>query len=155
MPSDVLLRLIWKGLRAGKPTRVEYLMPSSPGASQLKDQAPQFASWLTGQHQAGLATCRGLVIAVAKPETGSRPSGGMGICRASYLPSVDGPPRVRGETPGGPLDRGVPNIRLRAVGIRAPEMPGDANSILSWPKNSAVQYVLKADIASFYDPLTR
>jgi hypothetical protein len=48
-------------------------MPSSPGASELEEHAPEFAYWLAGQLRAGLTTCRGLVVSVAKPETGSRP----------------------------------------------------------------------------------
>ncbi|MGW3858027.1 reverse transcriptase domain-containing protein [Micromonospora arida] len=158
MPLDVLSRLDLDGAARREADAGEPLIPSSPGAAQLKGNAASFASWLGGQLRAGLPTGRGLVIAVAKPVTGSRPVAIWGFAeRVTYRALTDllmteanhevdrSPERYR-EFISGPM------TYAEERGTR----PDDDDEMdypfaIPWPGGAVIQYVVKADLASFYD----
>ncbi|KAB8178336.1 RNA-directed DNA polymerase [Microbispora catharanthi] len=157
VPLGVLSRLDLEGAVRREADTVEPLIPSSPGTAELKEDSALFAAWLGGQLRAGLPTGRGLVISVAKPVTGSRPVAIWGFPeRVTYRALTDllmtaaehevdrSPERYR-EFIDAPMryaeERGTP--------------PGDENDgspfVAPWPYEAIVRYVVKADLASFYD----
>jgi len=154
VPPDVLSRLDLEGATRREASAEEPLIPSSPGASELNERAPEFASWLAGQLQAGLTPCRGLVVAVAKPETGSRPVALWGFAeRVTYRALTD---LLMAEAKH-EVDRSNEGYRTFAYAplayaqTRGSRVDANSHSELSWPDNAVVQYVVKADLASFYD----
>ncbi|MET7948417.1 reverse transcriptase domain-containing protein [Micromonospora sp. NPDC005324] len=154
MPSEVLFRLKLEQATRLEAGAEEYLMPSSPGAAELADSAPKFAAWLSGQLQAGLVACRGLVVAVAKPATGSRPVAVWGFAeRVTYraltdLLMTEAKHEMDRSSEGYQAFAYAPLTYGRTRGTRA---GATGSSDLRWPENAVVQYVVKADIASFYD----
>lgn len=152
VPADVLLRLDLEAATLREARAIEPLIPAPPGTPQLTANAPQFATWLAGQLQAGLTPCRGLIVAVAKPDTGIRPVAAWGFAeRVTYRALTDLlMNQARYET-----DRSTeayqafsyaPLAYARTRGKRA-----DAPAELMWPECASVQYVVKADLAAFYD----
>jgi hypothetical protein len=157
VPLDVLSRLKIEEAARREADTAEPLIPSSPGVAQMKDGAASFASWLSGQLQAGMPTGRGLVIAVAKPVTGSRPVAIWGFAeRVTYRALTDhlmteakhevdrSPERYR-EFISGPM----------AYAEQRGSRPDDEEKYhpfaAPWPGSAVIQYVVKADLASFYD----
>jgi hypothetical protein len=156
VPLDVLSRLDLEGAARREADAVEPLIPPSPGTSQLKDNTVPFASWLGGQLQAGMPTGRGLVVAVAKPVTGSRPVAIWGFAeRVTYRALTDllmtlathemnrSPERYREFI-------SAPMTYAEERGTR-PSIYDDLPFDPPWPSEAIIQYVVKADLASFYD----
>ncbi|MER7893557.1 RNA-directed DNA polymerase [Micromonospora sp. NPDC094482] len=157
VPLDVLSRLRLDEAARREADASEPLIPSSPGADRLKDDAASFASWLNGQLQAGLPTGRGLVVAAAKPVTGSRPVAIWGFAeRVSYRALTD----LLMAKAGHEMDRSPERYRefISAPVTYAEERgtrPDDDEDhwpfAKPWPAEAIIQYVVKADLASFYD----
>lgn len=134
----------------------ETLMPSSPGGPELQENAPVFAAWLAGQLQAGLATSCGLVIGVAKPETGSRPVAIWGFPeRVTYRALTDLlMAKARYE-----VDRSneayqaftVAPIRFAETRTQRAAIEAENWTYQFRPEDASIQYVVTADLASFYD----
>jgi hypothetical protein len=153
VPLHVLSRLSLNAATRQEAAAEEYLMPSSPGTSALKERAEDFASWLESELLAGLVVCRGLFVAAAKPETGSRPIALWGFAeRVTYraltdLLMAEAKHKVDRSPEGFQTFAYEPLTYARWRGNRTD--PADQN--LAWPENAVVQYVVKADLASFYD----
>nr|WP_296073755.1 hypothetical protein [uncultured Actinoplanes sp.] len=154
VPADVLARLDLPAAAIREADHTEALLPDAPGAAQLRAGASPFAAWLGGQVRGGLATGRGLVVAVAEPETGgSRPVAIWGFAeRVTYRALTDL------LLAGAELDRSPERYREF---VAAPakyaeergERPGPYDDLpfsAPWPYEAAVRYVVKADLASFY-----
>ncbi|GAB3331176.1 reverse transcriptase domain-containing protein [Micromonospora halotolerans] len=157
VPLDILSRLDLEGAARREADATEPLIPSSPGTDQLKDNAAPFASWLGGQLRAGLPTGRGLVIAVAKPVTGSRPVAIWGFAeRVTYRALTDllmteakhevdrSPERYRDFI-------SAPMTYAEERGTRPDDNEDGSPFATPWPADAIIQYVVKADLASFYD----
>ncbi|SDT80354.1 RNA-directed DNA polymerase [Actinoplanes derwentensis] len=155
VPSEILAQLELAEAARREATAAEALMPSSPGQDEMREGAEVFARWLAGQLQSGLTTCRGLVVAVAKPETGSRPVAIWGFAeRVTYRALTDLlMTKAQHEN-----DRNNEAYQAFAVApLRYAETQyrrSDTRSsplFLFQPEDAIVQYVVKADLASFYD----
>lgn len=134
----------------------EALMPPTPGGPELKENAPTFAAWLAGQLRAGLTTGSGLVIGVAKPEAGSRPVAIWGFPeRVTYRALTDLlMTKARYE-----VDRSneayqdftVAPIRFAETRTTRAAIEAENWTYDFRPEDADVEYVVTADLASFYD----
>ncbi|GAA4581338.1 hypothetical protein GCM10023176_62040 [Micromonospora coerulea] len=158
VPSDVLSLLDLEGAARREAENAAPLIPSSPGTTELRDNAAAFASWLGGQLRAGMPTGRGLVVAVAKPVTGSRPVAIWGFAeRVTYRALTD----LLMTEAKQEVDRSPERYRefISAPMTYAEERgtrPDDDEKMdfpfaIPWPGGAIIQYVVKADLASFYD----
>ena len=153
VPSAIIARLDLVGAARREADVVEPLMPTQPGTAELKTNAQDFADWLAEQLRAGLTTCSGLIVAVAKPETASRPVAVWGFAeRVTYralteLLMTQTHHQVDRSNEAYRTFAGAPLVYAQTRGPR----PDARGSGLIWPDNAAVAYVVKADIASFYD----
>lgn len=156
LPADVLAKLNLAAAAREEALAWEALMPSMPGGPALENNASTFAAWLNGQLQAGFVNSRGLVIGVAKPETGSRPVAIWGYAeRVAYRALTD---LVMSKAQF-EVDRSNEAYQAFTVApIRFAEREGRRAAIAAedWtyrfrPEDAIVEYVVTADLASFYD----
>jgi hypothetical protein len=153
---DILSRLDLEGATLWEADAAEPLIPSSPGTEQLRNNSAAFASWLGGQLQAGMPVGLGLVVAVAKPQTGSRPVAIWGFAeRVTYRALTDLlMPLTRHEVKRSPEQYrefiSAPRIYAEECGTR-PSIYDGLPFDPPWPSGSVIEYVVKADLASFYD----
>ncbi|MEU7779189.1 RNA-directed DNA polymerase [Micromonospora parva] len=152
VPATVLSRLDLEQAARQEAGATEALMPTAPGTVQLAQNAAPFASWLAGQLQAGLVPCRGLIVAVAKPDTGIRPVAAWGLAeRVTYRALTDllmsEAKYEGGRSPEAHAEFSYAPLAHALTRGRRPDAPKEQQ----WPHSAAVQYVVRADVAAFYD----
>ncbi|MCO1597652.1 RNA-directed DNA polymerase [Micromonospora sp. RHAY321] len=156
LPADVIAQLDLSAAARWEAMASEALMPSSPGGPELQENAPVFAAWLTGQLQAGLTTSSGLVIGVAKPENGSRPVAIWGFPeRVTYRAMTDllmAKARYEVDRSNGAYQAfSVAPIRFAETRATRAAIKAGNWTYQFRPEDAGVQYLVTADLASFYD----
>jgi hypothetical protein len=152
VPAAVLSRLDLEQAARREAGATEVLMPTAPGTVQLEQNAAPFASWLAGQLQAGLVPCRGLIVAVAKPDTGIRPVAAWGFAERVTYRALTDLLMSEAKYEGGRSPEAYEEFSYAPLAYaRARGRRPDAPTEQGWQQSAVVQYVVKADLAAFYD----
>lgn len=150
LQARVVNRLDISGALQAEVAARNSVLPSQPGLAELAaNQSQQFAGWLASELQSGLRVTARAVVNARKPRHGTRPAPVLGLPeRVAYRAIVD--QVLAGEEPlarsredylgfvRGPVDY----VLQKAEGLRT------LGLLLN---DDEVQYVVKSDLAAFYE----
>ena len=149
VPDELIKRLRFEEAIQHEVDSWQGLLPPMPGWEQLARRRTAFARWLAGQLRSGFAATPEVVVSVRKASQGIRPVPIWGMAErvvyralTSFLlrdvPALDRSPEAYLTFVGGPLQL-----------AREREEMGDL--LLPLVSNSSIKYVVKADVAAFYE----